>query len=131
MEGVFMKWEGGLRGLTGWAVMLAVLVGGVMLAYALVCLSLAVYLWFDPIVWRVFIVFGSLGVFGYVGHLAWEIFEDSLMFPFVLSAVGLAIIALGILYARNREHIERGLLSRVPEAFKRLLPKQHIAEREG
>jgi hypothetical protein len=60
MEGVFMKWEGGLRGLPGWAVMLAVLVGGVMLAYALVCLSLAVYLWFDPIVWRVFIVFGSL-----------------------------------------------------------------------
>src|SRR5215208_604084 len=63
---------------------------------------------------RVFIVFGSVGVFGYVGHLAWEIFEDSLVFPFVLSAVGIAIIALGILYAKNKERVERGVLSRVP-----------------
>ena len=43
---------------------------------------------------RVFVVFGAAGVFGYVGHLAWEIFEDSLLFPFVLSTAGLAIIAL-------------------------------------
>lgn len=80
---------------------------------------------------RVFIVFGSLGVFGYVGHLAWEIFEDSFVFPFVLSAVGLAIIALGILYARNRERVERGVLSRVPEGLRRLLPLQRTASREG
>ncbi len=73
---------------------------------------------------RVFIVFGSVGVFGYVGHLAWEIFEDSLLFPFVLSAVGLAIIALGILYARNRERVERGVLSRVPDSIRRFLPAQ-------
>ena len=50
---------------------------------------------------RVFVVFGAAGVFGYVGHLAWEIFEDSLLFPFALSAAGLAIIALGILYAKT------------------------------
>lgn len=80
---------------------------------------------------RVFIVFGSLGVFGYVGHLAWEIFEDSLWFPFVLSAIGLAIIALGILYARNKERVERGVLSRVPEGFSRFLPQQRTASREG
>jgi hypothetical protein len=80
---------------------------------------------------RVFIVFGSLGVFGYVGHLAWEIFEDSLVFPFVLSAVGLAIIALGILYARNRERVERGVLSRVPKGLRRLLPTERTVSREG
>jgi hypothetical protein len=81
---------------------------------------------------RVFIVFGSLGVFGYVGHLAWEIFEDSLLFPFVLSAVGLAIIALGILYARNRERLEREMLSRVPEGLRRLLPHERSPlSREG
>jgi hypothetical protein len=81
---------------------------------------------------RVFIVFGSLGVFGYVGHLAWEIFEDSLVFPFVLSAVGIAIIALvGILYARNREQIERGMLSHVPKGLRRLLPPHRTASREG
>jgi hypothetical protein len=81
---------------------------------------------------RVFIVFGSLGVFGYVGHLAWEIFEDSLVFPFVLSAVGIAIIALvGILYARNSEQIERGMLSIVPKGLRRLLPPHRTASREG
>jgi hypothetical protein len=80
---------------------------------------------------RVFIVFGSLGMFGYVGHLAWEIFEDSLMFPFVLSAVGIAIIALGILYARNREHIERAVLSRVPKGLRHLLPPHRTMSREG
>jgi hypothetical protein len=70
-------------------------------------------------------------VFGYVGHLAWEIFEDSLVFPFVLSAVGLAIIALGILYARNRERVERGVLSRVPKGLRRLLPTERTVSREG
>jgi hypothetical protein len=71
-------------------------------------------------------------VFGYVGHLAWEIFEDSLVFPFVLSAVGIAIIALvGILYARNREQIERGMLSIVPKGLRRLLPPHRTASREG
>jgi hypothetical protein len=80
---------------------------------------------------RVFIVFGSLGVFGYVGHLAWEIFEDSLVFPFILSAVGLAIIALGVLYARNRQRVERRVLSRVPEGVRRFLPPQRAVSRDG
>ncbi len=74
---------------------------------------------------RVFLAFGSVGVFRYVGHLAWEIVEDSLVFPFVLSAVGLAIIALGILYARkNRDRVERRMLSRVPDGLKHYLPAQ-------
>src|SRR5829696_5354281 len=80
---------------------------------------------------RVFIVFGSVGVFGYVGHLAWEIFEDSLVFPFVLSAVGIAIIALGILYAKNKERVERGVLSRVPGGVMRFLPPHRTVSREG
>jgi hypothetical protein len=73
---------------------------------------------------RVFVVFGALGVFGYVGHLAWEIFEDSLLFPFALSAAGLAIIALGILYARNRDRIEGALMRTVPAGVRRLLPME-------
>jgi hypothetical protein len=38
------------RGLPRWAVIWAVLVGGPALIYLLVCLLLAVYLWFNPIV---------------------------------------------------------------------------------
>ncbi|NIS64150.1 MAG: DUF2157 domain-containing protein, partial [Gemmatimonadales bacterium] len=32
---------------------------------------------------RVFAVFGGLGVAGYLGHLAYNVFKDSLMFPFM------------------------------------------------
>ena len=46
-----MRWEGGRWGrLPRWAVVLVVLLGGTVLTYLLVCLSLAVYLWFNPIV---------------------------------------------------------------------------------
>jgi hypothetical protein len=46
-----MRWKGGSsKGLPRWAVMLVVLVGGTALIYLLVCLFLAVYLWFNPIV---------------------------------------------------------------------------------
>jgi hypothetical protein len=76
---------------------------------------------------RVFVVFGAAGVFGYVGHLAWEIFEDSLLFPFVLSTAGLAIIALGILYAKNRDRIEGTVVRAVPTGIRRLLPMEREA----
>jgi hypothetical protein len=76
---------------------------------------------------RVFVVFGAAGVFGYVGHLAWEIFEDSLLFPFVLSAAGLGIIALGILYAKNRDRIEDAVVRAIPPAIRRLLPNEREA----
>jgi hypothetical protein len=75
----------------------------------------------------VFVVFGAMGVFGYVGHLAWEIFEDSLLFPFVLSTTGLAKIALGILYARNRDRIEEAVVRAVPTGIRRLLPMEREA----
>ncbi len=46
-----MKRErGGWRGLPGWAAALVALIGGTVLIYLLVCLFLAVYLWFNPIV---------------------------------------------------------------------------------
>jgi len=77
---------------------------------------------------RVFVVFGALGVFGYVGHLAWEIFEDSLLFPFVLSAAGLAIIALGILYSKNRDKIEGAVVRTIPTNIRRLLPMEREAQ---
>ncbi|MGI8866726.1 MAG: hypothetical protein ACR2G1_08355, partial [Rubrobacteraceae bacterium] len=69
----------------------------------------------------------ALGLFSYVGHLAWEIFEDSLLFPFALSAVGVGIMVLGILYAKNKNRIERALMNSLPDSLKRLLPPQRRA----
>ncbi len=76
---------------------------------------------------RVFIVFGALGVFGYLGHLAYSVFKDSLMFPFVLSALGIVIIYLGIKYQRNRDAIERAILGLLPEKVRQLLPRERVA----
>ncbi|HET9000747.1 MAG TPA: DUF2157 domain-containing protein [bacterium] len=55
---------------------------------------------------RVFLVFGAIGVYIYLGHLAYVVFKDSLMFPFALTVLGLAIIYGGVLYQRDHERIE-------------------------
>jgi len=71
---------------------------------------------------RVFIIFGALGVTGYLGHLASSVFRDQIAFSFALSALGLAIIFLGILYRRHREGLERLLMGILPDAVRRALP---------
>jgi hypothetical protein len=71
---------------------------------------------------RAFLVFGGLGVFVYLGHLSYEVFKDSMMFPFALSVLGLLIIFLGIKYQRNREAIEAAILNSLPDSLKNLRP---------
>lgn len=39
-----------------------------------------------------FLVFGAMGVYIYIGHLAYRVFEDSFLFPFVLAFLGLMMI---------------------------------------
>jgi hypothetical protein len=45
----------------------------------------------------VFLVFGALGIFAYVGHLAYAVFKDSILFPFVLVLIGFGIIIATVL----------------------------------
>jgi len=45
----------------------------------------------------VFIVFGVLGVHVYLGHLAYEVFKDSVLFPFALALLGLSVILVTVL----------------------------------
>jgi len=71
---------------------------------------------------RSFIVFGSMGVMGYIGHLAYRVFENSLLFPFVLTIVGIAIIYLGVLYQRHHTGIENAVRDRLPDAIEQLVP---------
>lgn len=49
---------------------------------------------------RVYAVFGAIGVSLYLGHLADEVFKDSILFPFALSAIGVLVIAAGLLFHR-------------------------------
>ena len=71
---------------------------------------------------RVFIVFGAFGVSGYIGYLAYRVFRDSLLFPLVLTMIGIGVIFLGIQYQRHRLAIERTIQGYLPEGARRLLP---------
>jgi len=71
---------------------------------------------------RAYAVFGTLGVTYYLGHLAYVVFEDSLLFPFALSAVGVAIIAAGLLYYRRAADIEGWLDRTLPPPVRALRP---------
>lgn len=73
---------------------------------------------------RVFAVFGGLGVVLYLGHLAYDLFKDSMLFPFVLTIIGLAVIGLGILWQRHEGKINSTLRGWLPLALRELLEKR-------
>ena len=71
---------------------------------------------------RAYMVFGTLGVAGYLEHLAGEVFKDSLLFPFALSLIGVAIIVAGLLFYRSRHAIDRWLARNLPRPLAALRP---------
>jgi hypothetical protein len=75
---------------------------------------------------RVFAVFGGLGVAAYLGRLSNTIFEDSMLFPVALTAIGLAIIGAGIYWQRNEAAIGHRLRSFLPK-----LVRERITQRAG
>lgn len=72
---------------------------------------------------KVLMVFGALGVFGYLSHLTYSVFKDSTLFPFVLTAIGLAIIYLGYLYQKNAHRIEAFLFDMLPKNLRHFFNK--------
>jgi hypothetical protein len=72
---------------------------------------------------RVFVVFGGLGCAGYLGYLAYDVFRDSLLFPFVLTLIGLGVIYLGLLWQRHEESIGARLQSGLPIPLQELLAR--------
>jgi len=102
--------------------------GGTALQKALYCgmnvgfLFLAVFLGR-----RVFAVFGTIGIAIYLGDLAEKVFKDSLLFPFALSLIGIAIIAFGLYYHRHQADIAGWIDARMPDALKRLRPVNNLA----
>jgi hypothetical protein len=72
---------------------------------------------------RVYAVFGGIGAMIYFGNLASKVFKDSLLFPFALSAIGLGVIGLGLLYYRRSAAIEQALQSILPDFLLKLRPQ--------
>jgi hypothetical protein len=81
------------------------------------CINLVMIIIGSVLSRRVFAVFGGLGSAGYIGHLAHEVFKDSVMFPFVLTAIGLCVIYLGILWQRHEKRISSRLRAFLPAAL--------------
>jgi len=70
---------------------------------------------------RVFAVFGALGTAGYLGYLAHHVFQDSLLFPFALTAIGGAVIYAGIVWQRHEDAIGARLRGMLPPPVRTLL----------
>jgi hypothetical protein len=75
---------------------------------------------------RVFAVFGGLGVALYLGHLSQKVFKDSLLFPFALSLIGLAIIWLGVLWQRREAELTTRMRALLPSAVRELLEARAV-----
>jgi hypothetical protein len=72
---------------------------------------------------RAFLALGAIGILAYVSHLAFEIFKDSLLFPFVLSGIGLGIIAVAIAYRKHQQRWRLALIGQLPPWLVERLPE--------
>ena len=84
--------------------------------YALI--NVALVFWGAAIGRRVFTVLGALGVAGYLGYLSHRVFQNSLLFPFALTLLGLAVVALGIWWQRHEPAIEARLGAWLPAGLR-------------
>jgi hypothetical protein len=71
---------------------------------------------------RVYAVFGGIGMSTYLGYLASEVFKDSILFPFALSAVGLLVIAAGLLFHRFGPRLAAFVDEALPDYVRELRP---------
>jgi hypothetical protein len=97
--------------------------GGSETAKALYCLlNVGLILASVVLMRRAYAVFGTLGIAIYLGYLAGRVFKDSLLFPFALSLIGVAVIAAGLLYHRKQDVIAAWVAKNLPGVMKQLRP---------
>ncbi len=73
---------------------------------------------------RVFVIFGAIGCSVYLGHLANEVFKNSWLFPVALTAIGLGVIYLGLIWQKNEKVITLKLRKYLPLPLKELLEER-------
>ncbi|MBK8769895.1 MAG: hypothetical protein IPM06_05635 [Rhizobiales bacterium] len=89
--------------------------------YCLVNVALLAYsLFIDR---RIYAVFGALGIAGYLGYLASDVFQDTIIFSFALSAIGIAVIAVGLFTHKNRPRLKAWFDSALPSGLRSLRPR--------
>jgi hypothetical protein len=91
--------------------------------WALLCAASVAMLLLSVFLRRgVYTVFGAIGVASYLGYLAFDIFDDVLLFSFALTAVGVTIMYLGYMYYRHQADLQVWLERRLPPSISRLRP---------
>ncbi|MBW2476114.1 MAG: DUF2157 domain-containing protein [Deltaproteobacteria bacterium] len=70
---------------------------------------------------KVFVVFGGIGSALYFGHLAYDVFKDSAVFPFVLTIIGLGVVFVGITWQKHEAKISHRLRSILPNPIRELI----------
>lgn len=76
---------------------------------------------------RVFLLYGAIGVNAYLVRLAYQVFQDSMLFPFALTLFGLSVIAVTVKYQRNRQAVDAWVESLVPEWVRDLMPRTRFS----
>lgn len=76
---------------------------------------------------RIYAVFGAIGVSIYLGYLAYDVFDDMIVFSFALSGIGLGVIALGLWLNRHYAALSAAIDARMPDGFRALRPKRQIS----
>ena len=71
---------------------------------------------------RAYAVFGAIGVTFYLGHLSYEVFKDSILFPFALSGIGVLLIAAGLMFHKYGGAISETLDELLPAHLRGLRP---------
>jgi hypothetical protein len=71
---------------------------------------------------RVYVGFGALGMAAYFGYLAYDVFKDVIAFSFALSAIGVAVIFLGLQLHKHNDAMATWLERTLPENLKWLKP---------
>lgn len=89
--------------------------------FAYLCINLLLVFLGVLLARKVFVLFGAIGTCMYVGHLAYQVFQNSVLFPFVLTVLGFAIIYLGILWQRYEQRLTTSMRSMLPKSLQELL----------
>ncbi|HHF7347330.1 TPA: DUF2157 domain-containing protein [Legionella feeleii] len=74
---------------------------------------------------KVFVIFGAIGCSFYLGHLASQVFKDSVLFPTALTLIGLVIIYLGTLWQKHEALLTKKAQSILPKQIQELLQSRN------
>lgn len=73
---------------------------------------------------KVFLLFGGVGVLGYVYQIAYSFFKNTVFFPIALSMFGFIILGLGIAISQNRHRQRQNRILRwLPQRLKKIREK--------